>query len=189
MNIIINDDIFDAFPELESKRLSYRAYRLQDASALYDIRGHKSVAKYMDSEIPKSDQDTKQRIQKMQSDFQNKKGITWAIIDKDSGKLIGDFGIWRIDKANARGEIGYVLHPDYWGKGYMSEATHTIISFGFNHMKLHSFEANVNPMNSNSKAMLLKFGFRLEAHFRENYYYNGQFLDSEIYCLLKSDFH
>jgi len=31
-------------------------------------------------------------------------------------------------------------------------------------------------------------GFQKEAYFRENYFYNGEYLDSEIYTLLKSDF-
>ena len=44
-----------------------------------------------------------------------------------------------------------------------------------------------NKLNELSKNVLKKMGFQKEAYFRENYYYDGQFLDSEIYCLLKSD--
>jgi len=187
METQINETVFDTFPEFESERLLYRAYSLEDAQTLFKLRRHKSVSKYMDSTIPTRIEDSEKRIKGYHTAFAENKGITWAIIEKDSHQLIGDFGIWGIDKKNSRGKIGYILHPDFWRKGYMTEAMNTIIRFGFDTIKLHSYEANVNIENKNSKSLLLKFGFKLEAYFRENFYYDGQFLDSEIYCLLESD--
>jgi len=183
----INEHIFETFPTLESERLVYRAYKKEDAQTLLNLRSHKLVSKYMDTTIPKQIEDTENRIEGYHKAFNEHKGITWAIIEKTSNLPIGDFGIWRIDKQNSRGEIGYILYPDFWRKGYMTEAFNTLIRFGFKDLNLHSYTANVNIENKSSKALLLKFGFKLEAHFRENFYYNGQFLDSEIYCLIKSD--
>lgn len=186
-NTQINEKVFDKFPELESERLRFRAYKIEDAEMLFQLRSHKLISKYMDTAIPKTTEDSLKRINGYHQAFDEAKGITWAIIDKNSNQAIGDFGIWRIDRQNSRGEIGYILHPDFWGKGYMREAMKTLITFGFKNLNLHSYEANVNIYNENSKALLLKFGFKLEAYFRENFYYDGQFLDSEIYCLLESD--
>ena len=154
---------------------------------LFNMRSHEAVSKYMDTAIPTEVEDSKKRIKGYHEAFQEKKGITWAIIEKNTNKQIGDFGIWRIDTKNSRGEIGYILHPNFWGKGFMTEAFNTLIRFGFKELNLHSYEANVNINNDNSKALLLKFGFKQEAYFRENFYYDGKFLDSEIYCLIKSD--
>ena len=183
----INMSVFDVFPELESKRLLYKAYTQKDAQTLLNLRSNKAVSKYMDTTIPKCVDDTLQRIEGYIKAFKEGKGITWAIVDKSTNTVIGDFAIHHIDKQNSRGEIGYILHPDFWGKGYMTEALNTLINFGFKDLNLHSFSATVNLENVNSKTLLLKFGFKLEAVFRENFYYNGQFLDSEIYCLLQSD--
>lgn len=185
----INELVFEKFPELESDRLLFRAYKKEDASNVLSIRSHPKVSKYLDSKILVTVEDSEKRIHTILQDFKDKKGITWAIIDKKTNKLIGDFGVWRIDKQNFRGEIGYILNPDYWGKGFMKESMTTLINFAFKTINLHSLEANVNPKNANSKNLLLKFNFKLEAYFRENYYFNGTFLDSEIYCLLKSDFN
>ena len=184
---LINETIFEKFPELESERLFFKEYQKKDAVSLLYIRSHPNVSKYMDSKIPKTIEDSEKRISDMQQAFIEKKGITWAIRDKETNTLIGDFGVWKIDRQNSRGEIGYILNPDYWGKGYMKESMVTLINFAFKTLNLHSLEANVNPQNENSKKLLLNFNFRQEAYFRENYYYNGQFLDSEIYSLLKSD--
>lgn len=187
MSALINEAVFNAFPELESERLLYRAYKITDASALLDIRSHAKVSQYLDATIPKQSADAQKRIEGYHNAFKNHEGITWAIIEKTSNTLIGDFGIWHIDKQHARGDIGYILHPNFWKNGYMSEAMHTLIRFGFHTINLHSFAANVNTKNNNSKALLLKFGFKLEAYFRESFYYDGQYLDSEIYCLIASD--
>ncbi|QXP61896.1 GNAT family N-acetyltransferase [Olleya sp. HaHaR_3_96] len=159
----------------------------KDAQTLLNLRSNKAISKYMDTTIPKRIEDTEQRIEGYIKAFKEEKGITWAIIEKENNTIIGNFGIWSIDQQHSRGEIGYILNPSFWGKGYMTEALTTLINFGFRDLNLHSFSANVNLENVNSKTLLLKFGFKLEALFRENFYYNGQFLDSEIYCLLQSD--
>ena len=71
----------------------------------------------------------------------------------------------------------------------MSEALLKVIEFGFNEFKLHSIMGNVNPQNKRSIKLLEKYGFKKEAHFREDYLYNGKYLDSIIYCLLENDLY
>jgi ribosomal-protein-alanine N-acetyltransferase len=66
----------------------------------------------------------------------------------------------------------------------MQEAMTVVLEYGFNTIKLHSVEANVNPNNTRSIQLLEKNGFVREAYHRENYYYNGHFLDSAIYSLI-----
>ena len=66
----------------------------------------------------------------------------------------------------------------------MDEAMKGVLQYGFETMKLHSVEANVNPGNNASTKVLEKNGFVKEAYFKENYYYNGKFIDSAIYSLL-----
>ncbi len=69
----------------------------------------------------------------------------------------------------------------------MQEALNVVLDYGFNIMRLHSVEADVNPMNIASIKILEKNNFVREAHFRENYYYSGKFLDSYVYSLLSTD--
>jgi len=76
------------------------------------------------------------------------------------------------------------LHFDLQRKGIMQEALIKILDHGFNIMRLHSVEANVNPNNLASIKFLEKNDFIREAYFKENYYFNGRFLDSAIYSLI-----
>lgn len=186
---MIEDKYFKVFPKLETMRLHLRNLNLDDASEVQLIRSNEKVMTYMDSNKHLTDLDSKNFISENLKVYEQGKGIFWAIMEKSSGDFIGDFAYHRIDVKNKRGEIGYTLKPDYWGRGYMQEAMVAVIRFGFNNLQLHSIEANINPENNNSRKLLRKVGFRKEAYFRENYYFNGEFLDSEIYSLLKSDFN
>jgi ribosomal-protein-alanine N-acetyltransferase len=65
----------------------------------------------------------------------------------------------------------------------MTEAVSAAIAYGFNTMKLHTIEAQVNPNNEASIGLLKKCGFVQEAYFRENFYFNGNFLDTPVFTL------
>lgn len=187
MKFAINTSVFDQFPELESDRLRFRQLTMRDAETLFEIRSNPHVMRFMDTESMQSIADAEDLIKYLNESFKTRTGINWAIEEKSTNAFTGYFGIWRIDAKHCRGEIGYALHPDYWGKGYMSEAATRLIEFGFRDLNLHSIEANVNPENQSSIKLLEKTGFRKEAYFRENYLFNNEFKDSVIYSLLVSD--
>lgn len=183
----INYSAFDEFPYLESNRLIYRELSVDDANDHFLIESDEKVAKYMDKEIVKSVGDSKKNIEKLISEYNNKNAIEWVIVDKGTKKYIGSIGYWKIIPEHFRAEIGYCLHPNYWGKGLMQEAMQEIISFGFEVLKLHSIEANVNPENYNSLKLLEKMGFKREGYFRENFYFSNKFIDTITYSLLEKD--
>ena len=185
---MINNIYFHNFPELESARLLLRKQRLTDAPDLQLIRSDKTVMKFMDSDYHLTVQQSENFIEENLQAYTQEEAISWALIEKSTQQFIGDFTYWKIDKKNSRAEIGYTLKPQFWGNGYMTEAMVQILKFGFNNLKLHSIEANVNPKNEKSKKLLKRIGFRKEGYFRENYYFDGAYLDSEIFSLLKSDF-
>ncbi len=187
MNKVINENVFDNFPLLESERLNYRDFKEIDAQKLFEIRSDKRVMNYMDTIKHQSIDDAKDLIYNIHKSFEEKNGINWVIIEKSSEQLVGYFGFWRLMKDHCRAEVGYALSPEFWGKGYMTEAVDIMLDFGFNELKLHSIEANVNPNNDSSIKLLERSGFRKEAYFRENYLFNGKFIDSVIYSLLESD--
>ena len=187
MNYKINDKCFDIFPRLETERLLLEEITIGDAQDLYEIRSDPKVMKYFDREMHKKIDDTLEMIEEIKKSFKEKNGITWIMKEKDSKKVIGYLGFWRLIRDKVRGEIGYALKPEYWNKGFMKESLIKIIEFGFNEFGLHSIEANVNPENINSIKLLESIGFKKEAYFREDYFFQGKFLDSVIYSLLETD--
>jgi [ribosomal protein S5]-alanine N-acetyltransferase len=175
---------FSPFPALETERLLLQQITPGDAAALFEMRSDKDIMKYIDRPLAQTVDDALALIQVITDALQKNEGITWGIYLKEGSPLLGTLGFWRILKEHYRAEIGYLLHPSLQGKGLMQEAVRKVLHHGFANMQLHSVEANVNPANAASIRLLEKTGFVREAHFRENYFYNGRFLDSYIYSLL-----
>lgn len=179
--------VFDTFPNLTTKRLSLQLHEETDLDDLFILRTDPSVMQYMDKPIPTDKSIVLQRIKEIRQDFIDRKGINWTIKLKNTPEVIGYMSLWRIDHTNHRVEIGYALKKEYWGKGITYEAACRIIDFAFQDLKAHSIMANINPENKASEALLIKLGFKKEAHFREDFYFKGRFLNSAIFCLLESD--
>lgn len=179
---------FKEFPVLTTDRLILREHLMTDADALFALRTNEEVMRFIDRERPKTMTDIETFISTFKEGYEKGQHIAWVIAIKENpDQMIGSIGYWRTNLANYRAEIGYMLHPDYWRKGIVSEALIKTLAFGFNEMKLHSIQANINPGNNASRQILQKHGFVKEAYFKEDFYFNGQFLDSEIYSLLEPE--
>ncbi len=179
---------FPSFPILETERLILRPHALSDAETLFALRNNEDVMRFIHRERQKTVTEIEEFISNFNEGCKQGQHLAWVIALKENpNQMIGSIGYWRTNLANYRAEIGYMLHPDYWRKGIISEALIKTIDFGFNEMKLHSIQANIDPENEASRQILIKHGFVKEAYFREDYYFQGEFLDSEIYSLLENN--
>ena len=174
---------FDPFPVLVTERLVLRKLSMADVNAMFDLRTKDEVMRYIGRPRPKGNGDIEEMINKMNETTIR---IQWGICLKENDEIIGTIGYHRIEKEHYRAEVGYLLHPDHWQTGIMSEALNKIIDFGFNEMNLHSVEAIINPENVASRSLLMKSGFIKEGYFKENFFFEGKFYDSEVYSLLKN---
>ncbi|MBL7936429.1 MAG: GNAT family N-acetyltransferase [Bacteroidia bacterium] len=175
---------FDPFPIIETERLILRRAVLDDAQDYFELRSNVEAMKYISKPIQTSVEETKTLIYKINEMINCNDGIGWAVCFKENPKMIGTVSFHRIDKQNYRAETGYMLHPDYWQRGIISEAVKAIIDYGFGKMQLHSIEAHIDPKNIGSEKVLTKLHFEKEAYFKENYFYNGEFLDTAVFSLI-----
>lgn len=110
----------------------------------------------------------------------------YGICLKGSNKVIGsvDFNHRHADDVL---EMGYLLHPDYWGQGIMSEAAHALLEVGFNLVGLHKIEIGCYSYNKASHRVAEKLGFTLESKIRDRKDAQGKRCDLLRYGLLKSE--
>ncbi len=178
---------FTPFPSLVTERLLLRQPGDADAEQVLRLRSNKISMEFLDKPVMKSISEAKLLINKINTDAAANDGITWAITLKENpGLLIGTIGLWRIIKEHYRAEIGYMILPEHFRRGYTKEAIIAVTAFGFETIKLHSIEANINPANEGSAAVLKSTGYIKEAYFRENFYFDGNFKDSAIYSILNT---
>lgn len=177
---------FDTFPTLTTNRFDLRLVSLDDAEAIFEMRSDPQTMAYIPRPIAKTVDDATALIQSMLDCMSKEECLTWSICFKNNPKLIGTVGYWRLKPADFRAEIGYLLHRDFWGQGIMFEVLPPVLDFGFNQMACHSIEAVIDPDNVASARLLEKCGFVKEAHFKENCFFDGRFLDSVVYSKLKA---
>jgi ribosomal-protein-alanine N-acetyltransferase len=177
---------FSSFPILETKRLLLRKPEMTDSAQVFKMRSDETAMKFIGKPVQKDESESVKLLEVFLTELDANRGITWAIaLKEDPAVLIGTIGFWRMIPEHHRAEIGYMLLPEHFGKGYITEAIKTTLEYGFNNMKLHSVEAHIDPENIGSSSVLVKNGFVKEAHFKENFYDKGVFRDSAIYSRLQ----
>ncbi len=175
---------FDPFPILQTSRLILRQMEIADAHNMYIMRSDDRVMQYLDRPKATSAAEMESKIISIADDIDKGNCIQWTICRPHDNQLIGNICIWNIDKQHHRGELGYMLRQEYHMQGYMMEALEKVIDYGFNIMNLHSIEGHVTPKNIPSIKVLERHGFVREAYFKENYLWNGKFIDTAVYSLL-----
>ena len=84
-------------------------------------------------------------------------------------------------------EIGYILHPDHWGLGYVPEAACALIDLAFKELNLHKIELTCFGYNIQSQRVAEKLGFTLEARIRDRKDAQDNRCDDLRYGLLRSE--
>lgn len=110
----------------------------------------------------------------------------YGIVVKGTDKIVGsvDFNHRHEDDVL---EIGYTLHPDYWGRGYVPEAARALIDLAFKDLGLHKIQLTCFGYNLQSQRVAEKLGFTLEARIRDRKDAQGNCCDDLRYALLKSE--
>src|SRR6476660_6872490 len=163
---------FTPFPVLETQRLILRRLTTADAPGVFRLRSNPETMKYVPRPLAVSIDDALAHIALIDEKINANTGINWAITLKGQREFIGIIGNFRIEPENYRAEIGYMLLPEFSGKGIVSEAIASAVRYGFDEMKLHSIEAIIDPGNIASARVLEKNNFIKEAHLRENEFFN-----------------
>ena len=173
--------------ELETHRLKLRRPDKHDFDGMFDILSDSQALKYWsDGAIEDAEKALKKHQQDLKSD-KNGDSIAWVICLKSNNQTIGRCVFFQLDKSNQRAEIGYILNRQYWRQGLMREALDAVFQFGFGPMQLHRIEADVDPDNEASLALLESMGFNREGYFPERWFIGGKRFDSVMLGLLNPE--
>lgn len=179
---------FSPFPILESERLHFRRLTDADAPEIFALRSNPETMKFIPRPLATNIEDALVHIKIINEKIDENQDINWAVTEKGSDKCIGLMGFYRTQPENFRTELGYMILPEHWGKGYVTEAVKTLLNFAFNNLNFHSIEAVIDSRHKASENVLIKNGFRKEAHFKEDFFYNNEFTDTVKYGILKREF-
>lgn len=103
------------------------------------------------------------------------------------GRVIGDVLLRAASLNDRQAEIGWALNPDYHGRGLATEAGRELLAMAFDCLGMHRVCATLDPRNTASARVCERLGMRLEAHFREDVWFKGEWGDTAIYAILAQE--
>ena len=155
---------------IRTERLLLRPLTVADTDALLAYKGRPDVCRYAPFE-PMDRQAVHDRL-----------GTVWAntaLTDEGqalvlgaqlavTGQLVGDAVLFWHSREHRAGELGYVVNPDFAGRGYATEAACELLRLGFEELGLHRIVARIDERNTASARLAERLGMRLEARLVQN---------------------
>lgn len=109
-------------------------------------------------------------------------------VKNGDAEMLGWVHLHNIDLRNGTATVGVVIDPEQWRRGFGYQALAALAIHAFDDLRLVRLEAEILSLNSPSKALFEKIGFRHEGIRRQGYFTAGRRLDVELYGLLVSEF-
>ena len=144
--------------QLETPRLLLRPFGPGDAERIHPIYSDPVVMRYV-ATGPMADLSVTERLLQDYEAHQKRLGYSfWAVIERASGELIGDSGLYRTPACEV--ELGYTFGIPWWGRGYATEAASAWLSCAFGPLGITEVVALAEPANVASMRVLEKLGMR-----------------------------
>ncbi|MCD8479484.1 MAG: GNAT family N-acetyltransferase [Candidatus Cloacimonetes bacterium] len=115
--------------------------------------------------------------------------VVFAIVEKDTNKVIGNCGLHGINEVHRRAVFGiFIGEKTYWNQGIGAEATALILDYGFNILNLKSISLEVVAFNKRAARCYEKVGFKLVGTRRKSAFMAGEYHDVLVYDILNEEF-
>ena len=173
---------------IKTERLILKDLSMEDLEGFFEYASNKEVGTRSTWKPHESLEESREIL----GEFVDSKEF-FSIYTREDGKFIGIVGLHedelkRMPKEKCR-EIGYGLHYDYWGKGYMAEASKEVIKFAFENLGLELITGYTSKENKRSKRVLEKIGLKYEGLLRKAWHnYKGDYRDRYCYSILREEY-
>jgi len=152
---------------LETERLILRRFVVEDAQAMYDNwASDPEVTRFLTWPPHGSAQLTKQLLEDWVKQYENKAYYNWVIELKETGDVIGNISVVKLNEAVESGDMGYCMSRAFWGRGIMPEALKAVIKYLFEEVGLNRIAACHDVNNPKSGRVMDKAGMKLEGIWR-----------------------
>lgn len=179
--------VFCNLPEIETERLLLRKMLPSDADDMYAYSCRPETSEYLLWSPHAAPSVTKKYLAFLQKQYKAAAFYDFAVVEKATGRMIGTCGFSSFDLDNNSAEIGYVLSPDYWGRGMATEAVRKILTFGFLDLSLHRICVRILDGNTASIRVAEKCGMRHEATHIHALRVKGEYKTFHEYAILSRE--
>ncbi len=169
----------------ETDRIILRKFKAGDAPQMFESYASKdAVTKYLSWKTHTSVQDTEGFLNNVVLPGYDKEDTyRWAIIEKETNKLIGSIDVVNTNAEKTRAELGWVLGDEFWGRGIMPEAARLVVKYLFDE-GFSRIQAFHNIENKKSGRVMQKVGMTHEATMKNYSTDNeGRVIDVDMYAI------
>jgi RimJ/RimL family protein N-acetyltransferase len=176
---------------LQEENLLLRPLKSEDLENIWPHVSDPEISEFM-SWAPHTDKnETKEFLKRIENNFDNRTGITWAIIFNN--EFCGIFSIIAITRTHRalvynRAELAYWCGKKFQGQGIMSRAAKLVLRFAFNVLKLNRLVVSHFTINNASEKLIKKMGFSYIGTEHEAFQKYGVWYDHALYELLSREY-
>jgi len=180
--------LFAKNTKYETERLMIRKIIPEDTDDMFSYASRPETSKYLLWEPHPSSAYTADLIHYLQKEYVSGRYGDYAIILKETGRMIGTVGFTSFDEKNSVAEVGYVISPDYWHRGIATEALKTVLSIAFFDLGAQRVEAKYIPDNVFSRKVMEKCGLTYEGTARGKMLIKGIRRDIAYCSILREEY-
>jgi [ribosomal protein S5]-alanine N-acetyltransferase len=146
-------------PEIETPRLLLRRWTYADRDAFARMTQDPDVMRYVHESVPLTDREVDSALGSTVERYEQLGFGDWALVDRASKTIIGESGLGRLE-GHRDIEIGWMLLPEYWGKGLAMEAASAVKQHARDVLRLPRLIALTRPENERSIRLAERLGLR-----------------------------
>ncbi|NHJ40135.1 MAG: GNAT family N-acetyltransferase [Asgard group archaeon] len=172
----------------EGEKVRIRSLELSDCDYIWEHFNNLELRHYMGKAMPMSREETKKFIEQSWENRKNGFQYLFAFDDKKTNQFLGCVNLVVRNKISNSADLGiWIYEGKYRDKGYGTDAMKVILSFGFDYLNLHRIELEVYPTNTRAIRVYEKIGFKKVGQKRESRFMNGEYKDSVVMDILRSE--
>jgi ribosomal-protein-alanine N-acetyltransferase len=134
---------------------------MADLGALHELYADPGAMRYAGGATSSVDE-SEGRLRRLIEHHERHGFSLWAIVERESGNVVGDAGLVLYEFRGPEIELAYRLKTPAWGRGYATEAASAWVVYGFDELALRRIVAVTNAENVASQRVLEKVGMRFE---------------------------
>jgi RimJ/RimL family protein N-acetyltransferase len=176
---------------IETDRLTLRRYLDTDYDDLLKLQSSPDVTRFLLYDVRTPEQ-VKESLAGRLADIPmdtDGQALTVAVILRETGQHVGEVTLFVHSAEHRTGEIGFVFHPDFHGRGYAAEASVELLRLGFEELGMHRIIGRLDARNTASANLLKRLGMRQEAHFVRNEFLKGEWTDELVFAMLADEWN
>ncbi len=167
---------------LEGELVTLRTVEEEDLDFMVENINHPEIRSYLTSYLPINMEQEKKFLEEISKNDNEIHLLIW-----DGEDRIGMTSLFDIDHRVGKAEIGLWITPDFWKRGYGTEASRLMVEYGFDELNLHRITAKTLQNNTASQKIWEKLGFEKEGVLRDTSFIDGEYVDLICYSILRDE--